>query len=110
MNIETNQTGNFAVVAVSGRIDSSNAKDLDEGLAAVIDEGANQLVVDCSDLSYMSSAGLRALLIAIKKTNGAGGALALAQVASHILEVLEVSGFTRLAKVYDTVEEARASF
>lgn len=110
MKVTTTQSGNTAVAAVNGRVDSANAKDLDQALSEIIDGGTSRLVVDCSELSYISSAGLRALLVAIKKTNAAGGGVAMCQVPPHIREVLEVSGFTRLTKVFDTPAEAEASF
>ncbi len=110
MKVTTTHSGNTAVAAVNGRVDSANAKDLDQELSTIIEGGVNHLVVDCSELSYISSAGLRALLVAIKKTNAAGGGVAMCQVPPHIREVLEVSGFTRLTKVFDTSAEAEASF
>ncbi len=110
MNVETSHTGTTAVAAVSGRVDSANAKEFEEELSAIIDKGSTGLVVDCGELNYISSAGLRVFLIAIRKTSAAGGGLALCRVPDHILEVLEISGFSRLAKVFDTVEEARDSF
>ena len=110
MNVETSHTGSTAVAAVSGRVDSANAKEFEEELSAIIDKGATGLVVDCGELNYISSAGLRVFLIAIRKTSAAGGGLALCRVPDHINEVLEISGFSRLAKVFDTVEEARDSF
>jgi anti-anti-sigma factor len=110
MNVETSHTGTTAVAAVSGRVDSANAKEFEEELSAIIDKGSTGLVVDCGELNYISSAGLRVFLIAIRKTSAAGGGLALCRVPDHIQEVLEISGFSRLAKVFDTVEEARDSF
>ena len=110
MNVETSHTGSTAVAAVSGRVDSANAKEFEEELSAIIDKGATGLVVDCGELNYISSAGLRVFLIAIRKTSAAGGGLALCRVPDHINEVLEISGFSRLAKVFETVEEARDSF
>ena len=109
MNVTTTQSENASIAAVSGRIDSANAKDFDQELGKIIEAGANRLVVDCGDLSYISSAGLRALLVAIKKTNAAGGGVAMCRVPAHIREVLDVSGFTRLTRVFDTAEEAEAS-
>ena len=102
MNVETSHTGSTAVAAVSGRVDSANAKEFEEELSAIIDKGATGLVVDCGELNYISSAGLRVFLIAIRKTSAAGGGLALCRVPDHINEVLEISGFSRLAKVFDT--------
>lgn len=109
MNVTTTQSDDAAVAAVSGRVDSANAKDFDQELSDIIEAGASRLVVDCGDLTYISSAGLRALLVAIKKTNAAGGGVAMCRVPAHIKEVLDVSGFTRLTKVFDTAEEAQAS-
>lgn len=110
MKVTTSTSGTASVAAVDGRVDSANAKDLDQELAAIVDGGGSRLVVDCSDLRYISSAGLRALLVAIKRTNKEGGGVAMCNVPDHIREVLEVSGFTRLTKVFGTVEEAAASF
>ncbi len=110
MNLETRYSGGTAVAVLEGRVDSANAKDFDEQLAGIIDRGASNLVVNCGGLNYISSAGLRVLLIAIRKTNEAGGGLALCAVPEHILEVLEVSGFVRLTKVFDTEEDAVAGF
>lgn len=109
MNVTTTQSGNAAVAAVAGRVDSANAKEFGQALSDIIDQGTSRLVVDCAELSYISSAGLRALLVAIKKTNAAGGGVAMCRVQSHIREVLEVSGFTRLTSVFDTSEEAAES-
>lgn len=110
MKVTTSTSGTASVAAVDGRVDSANAKDLDQELAAIVDGGGSRLVVDCSNLRYISSAGLRALLVAIKRTNKEGGGVAMCNVPDHIREVLEVSGFTRLTKVFGTVEEAAASF
>ena len=110
MNVEASYSGNTAVASVSGRVDSANAKDFDQALRDIIDRGSTSLVVDCNDLKYMSSAGLRVLLIAIRKTNAAGGGLALCRVPEHIREVLEVSGFVRLTSIHDSAEAAAASF
>ncbi len=110
MNVTTKYAGSTAVVAVNGRIDSANAKDFDQKLSEVIDRGGSRLVIDCGDLTYISSAGLRAILLAIKRTNAAGGGMAMCRTPDHIREVLEVSGFTRLIQVYETVEDAEAGF
>ena len=58
MNVETSYSGTTAVATVSGRVDSANAKDFDQELRSIIDKGVSGLVVDCSGLKYMSSAGL----------------------------------------------------
>ena len=88
MKVETSYAGSIAVAEVDGRIDSANAKEFDEELSAIIGKGVSSLVIDCGGLSYISSAGLRVLLIAIRRTNEAGGGLALCAVPDHVREVL----------------------
>ena len=109
MEITTNQSGSPATAAVSGRVDSSNAEDFERGLLAALEEGEGRLALDCGELAYMSSAGLRALLIGIKKANARGGELVVCQVPRRIRELLQVSGFTRFTKLFESVEAARSS-
>ena len=108
MKVTTNLLGDTVVAAVTGRVDSSNATRLNQELSAIVDGGSSRVVVDCDGLEYISSAGLRALLLTIKRTKAEGGGLAMCQVSDHIREVLEVSGFTRLTMVCDTADEAAA--
>jgi len=107
MKIETTQSGDTTTATVSGRVDSVNASDFEKELANIADSGATNIILDCSGLSYISSAGLRVLLITIRKLNQAGGKLGLANVNSNIQEVLEVSGFVMLTKVFDSVAAAQ---
>lgn len=96
------------VVSIGGRVDSVVAMDFEQALTDALDEAGGSLVLDCADLAYMSSAGLRALLVAIKKANAAGGELFLCRVSTRIREVLDVSGFTRFTKLFDAVADAAA--
>lgn len=109
MKVETSRSGAIAIAQVAGRVDSSNAAAFDKELADILIGDAVSLILDFSDLVYLSSAGLRAILLAVKRARGLGGEMAVCSVPAHILEVLEVSGFTRLIKVRPTLDEARAA-
>lgn len=109
MQIDTIQTGSPATAAVSGRVDSSNAQEFEQGLLAALEEGQGRLALDCGELAYMSSAGLRALLIGVKKASARGGELVCCQVPDRIRELLQVSGFTRFIKLFDSAEAAQSS-
>ena len=91
------------------RIDSSTAKAFEDQAAALVEKGANKVVVDFSELDYISSAGLRVLLTTAKKVKAAGGALTLSGVHDDVKEVLDVSGFASIFGMHDTVEAALAS-
>ncbi len=99
------------MVSVSGRVDSSTAPQFAQTLDAQMDKGVFKLVVDMSDLEYMSSAGFRALLAAqrnCKRYNR--GEVFLAHVPERISEALELAGFTELFKTYADPLEAVGSF
>lgn len=88
-----------ARVAVSGRIDTSTVREFEsavEGLLAV----AASLAIDCSELEYLSSAGLRALLVAHKRlVSGGGRALVLEHVSPAVADVLTLTGFSGIFDV-----------
>lgn len=110
MKVTASQSGDTVIAAVSGRVDSVNATSFEQELSKAMEGGSSRLVVDCGELSYISSAGLRILLLAVKKTRAQGGGVALCQVQDHVREVLEVSGFTRIMTVRDTIDQALDSF
>lgn len=107
--IEQEKSGDVVVLAPAGRIDSATAKTLESTVLEVIDGGANRLVVDLSAVDYVSSAGLRVILLAGKKAKAGGGGLVLAGLKQTIRDVFEISGFLRLFEVKDTRAEAVAA-
>ncbi len=108
MEIVTRQLGSALVAAVSGRVDSLTAVEFQQGLSNAIEAGGGKLVLDCGELSYISSAGLRALLVCIKQADAAEGRLNLCCVPDRIREVLDVSGFVRFTQLFNTIAEAEA--
>ena len=109
MEVTTSQRGEVVVAAAKGRVDSLSARDFEAALAAAVNKSGNYLILDCAELEYISSAGLRSLLLTIKKVNALGGEFFICRLAAPIREVLDVSGFVRFMKVCDRVEEAVAS-
>lgn len=107
--IEQETAGDIIVIAPAGRIDSATAKTLEAAVLGVVDAGNNRLVVDLSAVDYVSSAGLRVILLAGKKAKAGGGGLVLAGLQPTIRDVFEISGFLRLFEVRDTRAEAVAA-
>ncbi len=110
--METSSTmqGNIAVVSVSGSVDALTAEGLVAALLAEINAGHTRLVADLSSVDYASSAGLRAILTALKAARSQGGDFRLAGVQKNVNKVLELSGFTSILKVYPDTAAAVASF
>jgi anti-sigma B factor antagonist len=90
------------MLSVKGRVDSSTAPQFTRALEAMLDKGRYKIVVDMSELDYVSSAGFRALLAAqrtCKRYNR--GEVVLSGVAPRIREALELAGFNELFKTFD---------
>lgn len=99
MEISTNIEGGTAVLTLDGRLDAKNAPLLDAAITALPAETTG-LVLDCTDLAYISSMGLRTLHIA-RKRFAAGGGVTLRKVRPALLEILDASGFSAILKIED---------
>ena len=101
--------GEVTVVKVAGRVDSITAATMDAELEKVTQEH-KKIVIDLKDASYLSSAGVRAILKASQNVQKAGGGVRLANIPALVRDVLENVGVMEILKVYATVDEAVASF
>ena len=104
------QADGVAVARVEGNVDTVTAERLAEALGAAITDGHACLVGDLGGVGYTSSAGLRALLGAMKEARRAGGDLRLAAVQPKVMKVLQMSGFTSILRHYPDVDAALASY
>ena len=100
---EENQNG-CSLIRVEGRLDTLTAPEFDA--AGDRWTGGGRQVIDLSGLVYISSAGLRSLLLAQRRQSQQGGTLVLAGPSGLVQEVLSVAGFDTLFGIYETVEEA----
>lgn len=96
-------------VSPNGRLDATTAPVLQEKLLGLIEAGDHRMVLDFSGLDYVSSAGLRVVLIVAKRLKGVGGALALCGMKPHIKEVFDIAGFSSMLSIYATPEEAASA-
>lgn len=98
------------VMAVSGRVDSATAPDLEAELKKLVDADKTQIVLDLKDVEYMSSAGLRAMVSTLKAVKRVNGDLRLASPSARVEEVLRLAGLTSIFSIHPSREEAVASF
>ena len=89
MKIDFSKNSGVLNVTLDGRLDTTTAPEL-EGFIGNNYDGTGSIVIDCKKLSYISSAGLRVLLAAQKKTKGA---MKLVNVCELVMEVFEMTGF-----------------
>lgn len=106
MEIKSKGYEPIEVIAINGRVDSVETSRLAKALESAHHRGKYKIVVDMSQLEYMSSAGLRALGDAQRNSQRHGGEVLLAQVPELIHEALEIVGFTDHFRIFDTVASA----
>ncbi|MCF4151424.1 STAS domain-containing protein [Dethiosulfovibrio sp. F2B] len=94
------------VVAVSGRLDTLTAPGFESSVLALLGDGIGAMVVDLSELEYISSAGLRSILAVAKKASTDGTTVSLCGMKGVVEEVFSISGFDSFLPVYPTRDEA----
>jgi anti-anti-sigma factor len=108
MDIAESRKNGAVVLGVNGRVDASNASVLEQRILALLDAGETRLVIDCAQLQYISSAGLRVLLVVAKRLSNSGK-LALAALNNQIRDVFDIAGFSSIFQIYRTQDDAVAA-
>jgi anti-anti-sigma factor len=110
ININVSDQNDIVLVEVSGRVDSMTANQFGEALTTQLDADNARIVLDLSSVDYMSSAGLREIVSALKKARKAQGDVRLANPSSRVREVLEMAGLDTIFRIFPTQEAAINSF
>lgn len=98
MEITTEKKDNYNLLNVSGRLDSTTAPEFENTLINFLEQGKENMV-NFKELKYISSSGLRVLLVAAKKLSTANEKLTIIAMQDHIKEVFDISGFTGLFNI-----------
>ena len=98
--------GNAVLLSASGRIDLSNAETFKDALSNALSKAKKALILDLSGVDYISSAGLRALMIAFKAGKAEGKAFGIAALQPLLLEIFTISRFNLVFPLCDTVPQA----
>lgn len=106
MEIKVEKVEGRVVVSLGGRIDSTAAIEFEDKLIEVIDSGSNSMIVDFEKVQFISSAGLRVLLLAAKKVRPYGGKLVLASMSKDVREVFDISGFSSIFDIQENLKAA----
>jgi anti-anti-sigma factor len=111
MEINTRKEKNAVVVSVKGRMDAVSSADFEKELATLMAEGESTFIIDFGELDYISSAGVRSILIAAiaaKKLKAKEGYLSLCSLKDLVEEVFKISGFSSIIPIYESVNSALA--
>ena len=108
MNITTDRQGGALVAIAEGRVDGANAVDFHEALEAAISSDDTGMVLDFGGISYISSAGLRVVLLVAKTLQKQNAKMAVCSLSESIREIFEISGFDKIIPVHASRSEALA--
>ncbi|MBD1856096.1 MULTISPECIES: STAS domain-containing protein [Leptolyngbya] len=110
MEISTRLAYGVLVVDMKGRLDSRTSGYSYDELVRIAKGDNKQVLVNLAELEFLTSAGLRSLLVAAKLLQGSGGILKLCDANESVKQVLETAGFASLLHLYPTEAEAIKSF
>ena len=96
MELAIEKQDGTAIVAAGGRLDAAGAPELEACCKALIQEGSKRLLLDMAKVEYISSAGLRSLLVLAKAVKSASGALVLCNLVPAVRDVMTISGFDNI--------------
>jgi anti-anti-sigma factor len=103
----TELDGGGSLAAVAGRLDSATVPTIEETLLAPIQRG-HGVVYDLADLNYISAAGVRLIVAAVRRAEAARARVAFARVPAEVAETLSVSGFAMFLSIFESRDEAVA--
>ena len=90
----------------AGRVDGINSLKFQDALTSLLEKNVTALVLDLEHLSYISSAGLRVILVAAKELQESTGKFAVCSLSDSVADVFRVSGFDTIVPTYATQPEA----
>lgn len=108
MEIFQEKIDDVMVLRLIGRLDTISSKTLGETLRQLIQQKEHKLIIDLSELIFISSSGLRILLTTAKQLNHQKGKLALCGLQKKVKEVFDIAGFSMLFKLFSSTEEAHS--
>lgn len=107
MEISTyDHENNIVVLEVKGEVDAFTAQILDTHLLDLLEHGKVRIVIDVSEMKFISSAGIRAILYAHKEAVQLGGEVRLAGPTDQTRRIFEIAGFFELLNVTDDLQES----
>jgi anti-anti-sigma factor len=110
MKIRKDKEGELLVLRPVGRLDSENSPSFEKAVEEAVGKGEKNIIVDMSEVNYMSSRGLRAFLTGAKCAQAAGGKLAACSSQEAVQKVFDMTGVATILGIFGSLEEAIRSF
>ncbi|OQW47412.1 MAG: hypothetical protein A4C66_14855 [Nitrospira sp. HN-bin3] len=117
LTVTSRENAGVTLVKMQGSLSATTAEQGNQEMKKIVDSGAKKVVINLADVDYISSGGIRVLILACKQLNSVQGEMKIAAAKGMVKEALDASGFNLLNRVYgesiqlcNTEEEAVATF
>ncbi len=100
-------TRDFCVVALSGRLNGASAPELKRTIKEMVEAGKSRLILDLTDIVFIDSSGLSALISGLKRCREAGGFFRLAGLHDQVATVIKLMMLDRVFEIYENVDKAK---
>ncbi len=109
MEIVQKKRGDVNIISILGSLDTMTSPEVETYMMTCINEGCHKLLINLEETTYISSSGLRVMLVVAKRLKGMGE-LRLSNLSKTVEEVFEISGFNLILNVHATEQEALSNF
>jgi anti-anti-sigma factor len=108
MDVSLEERGEIVIIRVKGRLDAASSPQLQAAINTVIDGGHFKILLNFSDVDYLSSAGMRLLLAVSKKLGSLEGKVVACNLSDDVMEVIKMAGFDKVIEFYPNEAESLA--
>ena len=106
MNVHISTLSDYKILSIEGRLDAITSAEFEIKLMETIENGSIKVIIDCNDLTYISSSGLRVFLLGQKKILSKNGELKICNLQALIKEIFDISGFSTIFSIHPDLEKA----
>jgi anti-anti-sigma factor len=110
MEIKTSYSGDIILIRLIGRLDTGTSPAAETVINKELESGKNKLIINLAETEYLSSSGLRVLLVTAKKISAIKGKMKICEPNDVVREILDISGFSTILDVRESQEEAMGEF
>ena len=99
MDVSIEKNGAKTLVKLVGRLDTTNADQFQNDIAPLMEDATPDFELDCTDMEYTSSQGLRLFLMLQKTVSSKGGSMVMCNMKPQVKEVFDITGFSNIIKI-----------
>lgn len=106
MEIKYSKKDDITIVTINGKMDTYSSEDFESSMLQILELGDKKIIIDFSNVDFISSAGLRVLIMTAKKLKAVNGVLFLSSFKDYLKDMMDTVGFSSIFNIHPSVDEA----